>query len=57
MPLAHLVGLAEWTCSPDGDCTGKHETNLRRDGVHFEGDGAEYVSRWLVPQILDLVED
>ena len=49
---ATVVDLGEYVC-PDGAC---HESiagvELRPDGLHFEGEGALIVSRWLARRLL-----
>ena len=51
-PNAAVVDLGEYVC-PGGTC---HESidgsDLRPDGLHFEGEGAVIVSRWLTRQLL-----
>jgi peptidoglycan/LPS O-acetylase OafA/YrhL len=54
-PNARLVDLAKWMCRDNGDCDLQdQEFKLREDGLHFKDEGAEFTSRWLVPQILDV---
>ncbi len=51
-PEAGLVDLARWTCPPDQGCrTELDGVELRPDGVHFKGEGAVLVARWLAPQL------
>ncbi len=45
------IDLAEWVC-PEGECRETVEgAQLRPDGLHFTGEGAEIVARWMAPQV------
>jgi len=47
-----LVDLAAWTCPQWPTCRNEIDgTELRPDGVHFKGEGAVLVARWLAPQL------
>jgi peptidoglycan/LPS O-acetylase OafA/YrhL len=51
-----IVDLAEYICPTGSSC---RETvdgiDLRTDSLHFEGPGAAYVNRWLVPRVLEQI--
>ena len=50
---AGVVDLAHYVCPTDDQCRLKIDgVTLRIDGLHFRGDGAKLVSRWLVPRVL-----
>src|SRR5690606_1406530 len=50
-PYAASIDLAEHVC-PDDDCRTRVDgTNLRADGLHFSGDGALLIARWLAPRL------
>jgi len=49
---ATVVDLGEYVC-PGGDCQESIDgAELRPDGLHFEGEGAVIVSRWLTRRLL-----
>lgn len=53
-----LVDLAAFVCPPGDHCKEKVDgVDLRPDGLHFEGPGAAYVARWLVPRVLAAAEE
>lgn len=44
--------VAEWVCSSPEQCLGEVDgTELRLDGVHFQGPGADVASRWVVGEL------
>lgn len=53
-PGVSLVDLARFICPAGQQCLvrGPGGENLRPDGLHFDGDGARYVNRWLIPRVL-----
>jgi len=52
---ARLIDLAAWMCRDNGDCDLQDQDyKLREDGLHFKDEGAVFVGRWLMPQILEV---
>jgi hypothetical protein len=48
---AQLVDLFSYVC-PDGECQSKISgVTLRPDGLHYAGDGADLIARWLYAQV------
>jgi peptidoglycan/LPS O-acetylase OafA/YrhL/lysophospholipase L1-like esterase len=53
-----LVDLAGFVCPPGRRCKEKvGGIDLRPDGLHFEGAGAAYIARWLVPRVLAAAQE
>ncbi|MCU1455403.1 MAG: acyltransferase family protein, partial [Acidimicrobiales bacterium] len=51
-PNARLADLAAWTCPSWPDCRIKLDgVELRPDGLHFRGPGAQAPARWLAAQL------
>ncbi|MCU1452456.1 MAG: acyltransferase family protein, partial [Acidimicrobiales bacterium] len=51
-PHARLADLAAWTCPVWPACaTDLGGVELRPDGIHFRGPGAQPPTRWLAPQL------
>ena len=49
-----VVDFASFICPPGQKCKESVEgVNLRVDGLHFEGEGAAYANRWLIPRVLE----
>jgi len=50
---ARLLALDEWTCPPPGTrCIEEVDgVNVREDGIHFRGAGAQVASRWVASQL------
>lgn len=49
---AQIVDLASWVCPTADTCRNEHGgILLRRDGLHFEDEGASLMLEWLVDQI------
>ncbi len=50
---ARILPIDDWTCPPPGrDCIEEvGGVELREDGIHFKGAGADVAAAWLVPQI------
>ena len=57
-PGVSVVDLAGLVCPPYlNKCLLRIDgANLRPDGLHFQGAGAEYVNKWLVPKILAAIK-
>jgi peptidoglycan/LPS O-acetylase OafA/YrhL len=54
---AVLLDLAKFVCPTRATCRDRvNGTVLRRDGVHYDGDGGKIVARWLVPRLVTLAE-
>jgi peptidoglycan/LPS O-acetylase OafA/YrhL len=52
-PGVHVVDLDAHLCDPKGQCDKDHtDADNRFDGIHFEGDDAVRVARWLIPAVL-----
>ncbi len=51
-PNVSVVDLGEFVCPHDTCRENIDGAELRPDGLHFEGDGAVVVSRWLTRQLL-----
>ncbi len=50
-PAVAVIDLDHFVC-PRGVCRDRiNGTLLRPDGLHFDGDGADIVSRWLAPRV------
>jgi lysophospholipase L1-like esterase len=52
--VARVLPVDEWVCPPADrpECIGVLDgVNLREDGVHFEGEGADVAARWIVEQL------
>jgi hypothetical protein len=48
---ALLADLSEWTCPASQECrTRIGDVELRPDGVHFRGESARIVAKWLLDQ-------
>ena len=55
-PRARFIDLSTLVC-PHGACRNDIDhAVLRPDGLHFDGPGADVVTRWLVPQLRAIVE-
>jgi hypothetical protein len=53
-PGVHVVDLDAHLCDPKGHCDKDHtDADNRFDGIHFEGDDAVRVARWLIPEVLE----
>ena len=51
-PGVDLIDLASYICPPHQDCLQELDgANLREDGLHFKGEGAAAVNRWLMPKV------
>ncbi|MCB1039796.1 MAG: acyltransferase [Acidimicrobiales bacterium] len=52
-PNTSVVDLASFVCPPGEECEQEVDgVDLREDGLHFQGEGARYINRWLVPEVL-----
>ncbi|MFN8018202.1 MAG: acyltransferase family protein [Acidimicrobiales bacterium] len=57
-PGVSVVDLASYVCPTGQDCkTHIGDADLRPDGLHFQGDGAAAINRWLVPRVLAAARD
>jgi len=53
-PDVSVVDLAAFVCPPGEACKERVDgVDLRPDGLHFQGPGAAYVLRWLIPRTLE----
>ncbi|MCX7619436.1 MAG: acyltransferase [Acidimicrobiales bacterium] len=52
-PAARLLRLDEWVCPPpERRCqTRINGVNLRPDGIHYDGKGAELVNEWIIANV------
>jgi peptidoglycan/LPS O-acetylase OafA/YrhL len=54
-PTVQLIDLARYLCPTPARCRAKLDgVELRPDGVHYRGPGAQAVARWLLPQLTRL---
>lgn len=53
-PEVHLIDLQAYIC-PDYDCPTEVEgIELRTDGVHYDPPGAQFIGKWLEPQLREI---
>jgi peptidoglycan/LPS O-acetylase OafA/YrhL len=52
-PGVTIIDLASYICPPNEACKDEIDgSDLREDGLHFQGPGARAVNNWLIPQVL-----
>jgi hypothetical protein len=49
-----VLPLGEWVCRDARHCRiDEGDVELRPDGIHFEGPGADIAARWALPELTD----